>query len=75
MSPRALIRSVAHRIVHHRDLGMTFKAACMACNWTASPSPDSAAVDIECLKHAGRSNHRGFHRTAASFAYVVRDGE
>ncbi|WP_443048280.1 DUF7848 domain-containing protein [Streptomyces sp. NBC_00053] len=75
MSPRTVIRNVVHRIVHHTNLGLTFTAACMSCGWVASPSSDGAKVDTECLKHAGRSNHRGFHRTASGYAYVVRDGE
>lgn len=75
MSSRTLIRSVKHRIAQHPDIGLTYEAACLSCRWTAQSSPDGRAVDEECMKHAGRSNHRGFRRTATSYAYVVRDGE
>ncbi|SFY06852.1 DUF7848 domain-containing protein [Streptomyces atratus] len=75
MSPRTLIRNVTHRITQHPDIGLTYEAACLSCGWSAEPSPDGGEVDVECLRHAGRSNHRGFRRTAHSYAHVVRDGE
>ncbi|MFD5188589.1 hypothetical protein ACFWMU_10660 [Streptomyces sp. NPDC058357] len=75
MSTRTVIRSVEHRIVQHPDIGLTYEAACLSCGWSANPSPDGGAVDVECLEHAGRSNHRGFRRVATGFAHVVRDGE
>ncbi|MEV7855166.1 hypothetical protein [Streptomyces sp. NPDC088183] len=75
MSPRVVIRSVDHRIIQHPDIGLTYEAACLSCGWAAQPSPDGAVVDEECMRHAGRSNHRGFRRTATGFAYVVRDDE
>lgn len=75
MSPRMLIRSVTHRITQHPDTDVTYEAGCLACEWTATPSTDTGAVDVECMSHAGRSNHRGFRRTATGFAYVIRDGE
>ncbi|MGW1554261.1 DUF7848 domain-containing protein [Streptomyces sp. NPDC002346] len=75
MSPRALIRSVSHRIIQHPSTDVTYEAECLHCSWTATPSTDVAAVDVDCMTHAGRSNHRGFRRIVTGFAFVVRDGE
>lgn len=75
MSPRATIRSVSHRITQHPDTDVTYEAECLACQWSAKPSTDVRAVDIECMRHAGRSNHRGYRRIVTGFAFVVRDGE
>ncbi|MGW2968122.1 DUF7848 domain-containing protein [Streptomyces mirabilis] len=44
----------------------------MHCKWTATPSTESASVDVECLSHTGRSGHAGFRRIRTSFAMVVR---
>ncbi|WP_455567472.1 DUF7848 domain-containing protein [Streptomyces atratus] len=75
MSPRALIRSVTHRITQHPNTDVTYEAECLACAWTATPSTDAEKVDVRCLSHAGRSNHRGFRRIVTGFAFVVRDEE
>ncbi|MFE7397973.1 hypothetical protein [Streptomyces sp. NPDC057557] len=75
MSPRALIRSVLHRIVQHPDTDVTYEAECLACVWVAKPSTDVKAVDVACMSHAGRSNHRGFRRIVTGFAFVVRADE
>ncbi|WP_030145897.1 hypothetical protein [Streptomyces violaceorubidus] len=66
------LRYVQHRITEHPDTDVTFEAECLHCNWTAQPSTDSAAVDVECMSHTGRSNHKGFRRARTSFAMVVR---
>ncbi|MGW0773685.1 DUF7848 domain-containing protein [Streptomyces sp. NPDC002835] len=44
----------------------------MWCEWRATPSEDSAAVDVECMSHTGRSGHTSFRRLRTSFALVVR---
>jgi hypothetical protein len=75
MSTRALIRPVTHRIVQHPDTDVTYEAECLHCAWTATPSTSTKAVDVECMSHAGRSNHRGFRRVVTGFAFVVREGE
>ncbi|AXE76565.1 hypothetical protein [Streptomyces atratus] len=75
MSPRTLIRSVTHRITQHPDADVTYEAECLSCKWATQPSTDLEAVDVECMSHAGRSNHRGFRRVVTGFAFVVRDGE
>ncbi|MYS37895.1 hypothetical protein K388_00305 [Streptomyces sp. KhCrAH-43] len=75
MSPQTVLRYVQHRIVQHPDIEATYEGACQSCNWKATPSGDKAAVDIECMSHTGRSNHRVFRRNASDLAFVVRDGE
>ncbi|HWU11434.1 MAG TPA: hypothetical protein VN520_34610 [Streptomyces sp.] len=70
---RSVLRYVQHRITEHPDTDVTFEAECLHCKWQAEPSTDSAAVDVECMSHTGRSNHRGFRRICTSFAMVVRD--
>ncbi|MGW2840398.1 DUF7848 domain-containing protein [Streptomyces sp. NPDC001493] len=70
---RSIARFVQHRIAQHPDTDVTFEAECLGCKWKAMPSTDGAAVDVECMSHAGRSNHRGFRRICTSFAAVVRD--
>ncbi|MFE8939931.1 hypothetical protein ACFYNX_20860 [Streptomyces sp. NPDC007872] len=69
---RSVLRYVRHRIAEHPDTDVTFEAECLHCKWSAQPSPDSAAVDVECMSHTGRSNHKGFRRLRTSFAMVVR---
>nr|WP_257040388.1 hypothetical protein [Streptomyces sp. OK228] len=51
---------------------MTFEAECLKCEWQATPSTDGAAVDVECMGHAGREGHQGFRRICTSFALVER---
>ncbi|MGW1817097.1 DUF7848 domain-containing protein [Streptomyces sp. NPDC002125] len=72
----AVLRYVTHRITQHPDTDVTFEAECLsyACGWTAQPSQDGAAVDVECMGHSARSGHRGFRRLCTSFAFVVRAG-
>ncbi|MET9206663.1 hypothetical protein ACIQIG_17910 [Streptomyces bacillaris] len=72
---RSLVRHVQHTIVQHPDTDVTYEAECLSCKWSATPSTDAAQVDVECLSHAGRSNHRGFRRVVTGFAFVVREGE
>ncbi|MFF3711726.1 DUF7848 domain-containing protein [Streptomyces phaeochromogenes] len=69
---RAVLRYVTHQITQHPDTDVTFEAECLHCEWTARPSEDGAAVDIECMGHTGRSGHKGFRRLCTSFAMVVR---
>ncbi|MFJ3186832.1 hypothetical protein ACIPMR_11705 [Streptomyces halstedii] len=61
-----------HRIKEHPDTEVTYEAECLWCKWTAQPSTDSEAVDVECMSHTGRSGHKGFRRIRTSFAMVVR---
>ncbi|WP_455569081.1 DUF7848 domain-containing protein [Streptomyces halstedii] len=68
----ALLRYVLHRIKEHPDTEVTYEAECLWCKWTAQPSTDSEAVDVECMSHTGRSGHKGFRRIRTSFAMVVR---
>ncbi|ARI52213.1 DUF7848 domain-containing protein [Streptomyces bacillaris] len=75
MSPRTVLRSLMHKIVTHPDVPATYTARCVSCGWTAEASTDGEAVDMECLTHAGRSNHRQFARTVVGRAFVVREGE
>lgn len=75
MSPRSLLKLVKHIIVQHPDTDVTYEAECLACKWVAQPSTDVGSVDVECMSHAGRSNHRGFRRIVTGFAFVIRDGE
>ncbi|OON81793.1 DUF7848 domain-containing protein [Streptomyces tsukubensis] len=70
---RSVLRYTPHRIVQHPDTDVTFEAECLHCQWKAQPSEDGGAVDIECMTHTARSNHRGFRRTCTSFAMVVRE--
>jgi hypothetical protein len=70
---RAVLRYVAHRITQHPDTDVTFEAECLHCKWKATPSTDRAVVDVECMSHTGRSNHRGFRRICTAFAMAVRD--
>ncbi|WP_079144625.1 DUF7848 domain-containing protein [Streptomyces agglomeratus] len=70
---RAAYRHVLHRITQHPDTDVTYEAQCLNCAWEASPSADTAAVDVECMSHTARSNHRSFRRVCTSFAFVVRD--
>lgn len=69
---RAVLRFVTHRISQHPDTDVTYEAECLWCDWQATPSTDGAAVDVECMSHTGRSDHKGFRRTCISFAMVVR---
>jgi hypothetical protein len=70
---RAVLRYVQHRITQHPNTDVTFEAECLRCKWTATPSTDGAAVDLECMQHTGRnSDHTGFRRVCTSFALVVR---
>ncbi|WP_456340836.1 DUF7848 domain-containing protein [Streptomyces shenzhenensis] len=66
------MRYVLHRIIEHPDTDVTFEAECLHCGWKATPGDDSAPVDVECMKHTGRSGHAGFRRIRTSFAMVVR---
>jgi hypothetical protein len=69
----AIARTVQHRITQHPDTDVTFEVECLRCEWTATPSTDGAAVDLECMQHTGRnSDHTGFRRVFTSFALVVR---
>jgi hypothetical protein len=72
MAVRSALRYVSHRISQHPDTDVTFEAECLHCSWTAQPSTDGAAVDVECMSHTGRSGHKGFRRVCTSFAMVVR---
>ncbi|MFY0513528.1 hypothetical protein ACOMD4_24535 [Streptomyces anulatus] len=72
---RALVRHVKHTIKQHPNTDVTYEAECLHCKWAAIPSTTMAAVDVECLSHAGRSNHRGFRRIVTGFAFVIREGE
>ncbi|QNP65101.1 helix-turn-helix domain-containing protein [Streptomyces genisteinicus] len=72
--PRAVLRYVTHRITQHPDTDVTFEAECLRCGWSATPSEDGSAVDIECMGHTGRTGHEGFRRVCTSFALVVRAG-
>jgi hypothetical protein len=69
---RSILRYVQHRITKHRGTDVTFEAECLKCDWTATPSTDGAAVDIECMGHTGRTRHQGFRRVCTSFAMVER---
>ena len=69
---RAAYRYVLQRITEHPDTDVTFEAECLWCVWKATPADDSAAVDLECLSHTGRSGHKSFRRLRTSFALVVR---
>ncbi|WP_443041501.1 DUF7848 domain-containing protein [Streptomyces sp. B21-083] len=53
---------------------VTFKVPpeCPHCGWKATPTDDSAPVDVACMNHTGRSGHAGFRRVRTSFAMVVR---
>ncbi|WP_440573057.1 DUF7848 domain-containing protein [Streptomyces sp. AC154] len=75
MSPRTILRSLVHRIVAHPDIAPTFTAHCACCGWTAEPSTDGEHIDVECIEHAGRSNHRRFTRIVTGSAFVVRENE
>lgn len=72
MTTREVLRFVQHRITQHPDTDVTYEAECLRCAWKATPSTDGGAVDVECMGHAGVSNHRGFRRIVTGFAYVVR---
>lgn len=69
---RAVYRYVLHKITEHPDTDITYEAECLGCGWSAQPSEDSAAVDVECMSHTGRSGHKSFRRIRTSFALVVR---
>ena len=72
MSIRTAMRYVMHRITEHPDTDVTFEAECLHCKWAATPSSESASVDVECMSHTGRSGHKGYRRIRTSFAMVVR---
>ncbi|MEU0159861.1 hypothetical protein ABZ154_13700 [Streptomyces sp. NPDC006261] len=72
---RAVFRSLVHRITAHPDMPLTYTASCVSCAWKAEPSADGEAVDVQCMGHSGRSNHRQFTRTVTGRAFVVREGE
>lgn len=72
MSIRTAMRYVMHRIAEHPDAGVTFEAERLHCGWKATPTDDSAPVEVECMNHTGRSGHAGFRRIRTSFAMVVR---
>ncbi|MBC2907593.1 hypothetical protein [Streptomyces cupreus] len=69
---RSILRYVPHRITRHPDTDINFEAECLKCDWTATPSIDDAAVDIECMRHTGATRHEGFRRICTSFALVER---
>ncbi|WP_455359348.1 DUF7848 domain-containing protein [Streptomyces sp. SYSU K21746] len=69
---RAAYRYVLHRITDHPDTDTTYEVECLWCEWKATPSEDSAAVDVDCMSHTGHSGHKGFRRIRTSFALVVR---
>ncbi|WP_404959446.1 hypothetical protein [Streptomyces sp. 147326] len=70
----SVLRYVEHRISRHPGTDVTFEAECLRCDWQAPASDDGAAVDIECMSHAGRTGHQGFRRWCTSFAWVERTG-
>lgn len=72
MSMGTIMRYVMHRITEHSDTDVTFEAECLHCGWKATPTDDSAPVDVECMSHTSRSGHAGFRRIRTSFAMVVR---
>jgi hypothetical protein len=72
VSIRAAVRYVMHRITEHPDTDVTFEAERLHCKWKATPSTESASVDVECMSHTGRSDHASFRRIRTSFAMVVR---
>ncbi|MFF3879325.1 hypothetical protein [Streptomyces sp. NPDC001978] len=74
MMVHTVLRFVEHRITQHPGTDVTFEAECLHCDWQATPSPDGAAVDLECMSHTGRSGHQGFRRICTSFAKVTRTG-
>ncbi len=71
---RSVLRYVEHRIAQHPGTDVTFEAECLAyeCGWSAQPSMEGAAVDVECMSHTGRTGHGSFRRMCTSFALVVR---
>lgn len=71
---RAVLRYVTHRITQNPDTDVTFEAECLHCAWTARPSEDGAAVDVECMGHTGLSGHKGFRRVCTSVAMVTTAG-
>ncbi|MFD6416167.1 hypothetical protein [Streptomyces sp. NPDC060194] len=69
---RSVFRHVLHKITEHPDSEITYEAACIWCDWQATPSADSAEVDLACLTHTGASTHKSFRRTRTSLAIVTR---
>jgi hypothetical protein len=71
---RSVLRYVTHRIEQQPGTAVTFEAECLTltCDWTATPSTDGAAVDVDCMRHTGRTEHGGFRRVCVSFALVER---
>ncbi len=69
---RSVLRYVTHRITQHPDTGVTYEAECLRCGWKAGPSEGGADVDLECMRHTGRSGHQSFRRVCTSLALVVR---
>ncbi|MFD8387480.1 hypothetical protein ACFV2X_54965 [Streptomyces sp. NPDC059679] len=70
---RAVLRHVRHQITQPPDTDVMFEAECLHCKWTALPSTDGAAVDVEGMSHTGRSGRKGFRHVRTPFAMVVRD--
>jgi hypothetical protein len=69
---RSILQYVQHRTTKHPDTEVTFEAECLKRDWTATPSTDGAAVDVQCMGHTGRTGHQGFRRICTSFALVER---
>ncbi len=69
---RAVLCYVEHRITQHPGTDVTFEAECLNCDWKAKPSEDGAAIDLECMRHTGRTGHQSFRRVCTSLALVVR---
>ncbi|MGI5341440.1 hypothetical protein ACQEVS_30565 [Streptomyces sp. CA-181903] len=72
MRTRTTYRHVVHKIIEHPDTDVTHGAECLHCGWSATSSTDSKVVDVACMEHTGRSNHKGFRRIRTSFEMVVR---
>ncbi|PAZ13311.1 hypothetical protein CLM62_25800 [Streptomyces sp. SA15] len=70
---RSVMRYVPHTIRHAPDLECTREAFCTAadCKETSGPG-DEDAVQMWCLRHAGRTGHGTFRRVFTDHARVER---
>ncbi|NJQ00564.1 DUF7848 domain-containing protein [Streptomyces zingiberis] len=50
----------------------TYAAGCTTCDETPDESMERGALELWCLRHAGRTGHRSFRMTATSLLLATQ---
>ncbi|WP_369778010.1 hypothetical protein [Streptomyces sp. R33] len=74
LSPRAVVRYVAHTVRHAPEGGITYEVFCSAYRCGAESGPQDAQETAQdwALRHTGRTGHDLFRRVFTDHARVTR---